>query len=99
MQIVLASLLSGLAALAYVVTSRAAERSLTDLAEDLEQELLDRSADNFLSLFNEGQACLQALAGNLAVINNNMKMPNVSQATRAMMVSLHLSREDGSHDP
>ncbi|GAQ80615.1 Signal transduction histidine kinase [Klebsormidium nitens] len=86
MMIVFASLLSGLAALAYVVTSRAAERSLTDLAEDLEQELLDRSADNFLGLFNEGQACLQALAGNIAVLNNNVKMANVSQGTRAMMV-------------
>ncbi|GAQ83899.1 Signal transduction histidine kinase [Klebsormidium nitens] len=69
MTVLFAVLLSGSAALTFVLTTRSASSSVADLACGLGQELLDRGSDNFMGLFHEADTCMRTLAGNVALIN------------------------------
>jgi hypothetical protein len=78
-------LLGGGTALTFFLSNATCGRSLTQLVESYENDLLERTSDDMLHLFNQGDLCGQVLVGMLQRINDPTLL-NETARTRQSLV-------------
>jgi hypothetical protein len=86
-------LLGGGTALTFFLSNATCGRSLTQLVESYENDLLERTTDDILHLFNQGDLCGQVLVGLLQRIND----PTLLNETAKTRQSLVGAAGDASH--